>query len=211
MESGIKYNKSIMEKISAMVTTRINRQLNKEGIELKKMQYGIEVLLINISKFIIIFSLAYIFGLLKEAIFMSLIFGSLRKHAFGIHAENSVMCTSSTSLIFIGGAYISPYIQLNNYMVIVIFAILNLLIYRYAPADTEKHPILGVKLRAKLRKKAVITGFILMIITLISPSYSIKSIITIAAAAEVITILPITYKILNRRYKNYEKFEGNTI
>ncbi len=211
MENSVKRNKSIMEKVATGVTRKINKHLNKEGIELKKMQLGMEVLLINISKFIIIFSLAYILGLLKEAIFMSLIFGSLRKNAFGLHAENSIVCTSTTSLIFLGGPYISSYMQINNYMVVIIFAILNLLIYIYSPADTEKHPILGKKLRAKLKKKAVITGIILMIITLMCTSYIIKSMIIIAVTAEVITILPITYKILNRGYKNYEKFQRNTI
>ncbi len=198
---------NLTEKLANAVTVKLNRHLKKEGLELMKMKLGVEIIFINVTKFLIVFTAAALFGLLKEALFMSLIFGSVRKSAFGLHAKNSIVCTLVTFLMFVGGSYISHSIKLNNYLILLIFTVLNILLFKYAPADTENHPILGRKLRKKLRKEAVTVGILLMCLAMIVSNQLIKSLIVLSVGYEVISILPITYKILNRGYKNYEKLE----
>ncbi|QAA31127.1 accessory gene regulator B family protein [Clostridium manihotivorum] len=207
MENKLKNKMNFTENLAGIFTERLNLYIHKEGIDLLKLKLGIEIILINLTKFTIIFSIAAYTGLIKESILMSTVFASLRKSAFGIHAKNSVICTIVSVNMFVTGAYMSRYIPINNIMVVTIFTFIITLLYKYAPADTESHPLLSKRLRDRLRKKAAITGLLLMIITLIIPSYRIKAMITIASCYEVINILPITYKILKRRYRNYEKFE----
>ena len=198
---------SLMERLAQVIVNNINSYLDKEGLELQKMKLGIEILLINISKFILIFIIAVKFNLLKESLFMSLVFVSIRRNSFGLHAKNSFVCTLVSLTIFVFGSYLSYYLKFNNYAVFIIFTIINILLYKYAPADTENHPLLGKNLREKRRKEALITGLILMILALIIPNNIIKTLMSLAAISAVILILPITYTLLQRSYKNYEKYE----
>ena len=134
---------SLMERLAQIILNNINSYLQKEGLELQKMKLGIEILLINISKLIIIFLVAAVFHLLKRTIFMLLIFTIIRRNTFGLHAKNSFICTLVSLLIFVFGSYLSYYLKFNNYMVFTLFTIINILLYKYAPADTENHPLLS--------------------------------------------------------------------
>ncbi|MGE5626900.1 MAG: accessory gene regulator B family protein [Solirubrobacterales bacterium] len=211
MENKLKIEMSLMERLAEISSLKLNARLHKEGIELQKMKLGLEIVFINISKAIVIFAVAAQFNLVKEVLIMSLVFATIRKSAFGIHAKNSVVCTISSLMMFVFGSYISYYLKFNNYIVFIIFLVANLLLYKYAPGDTEKHPLLRAKLRKKLKKEAIASGILLMIIALIIPNQVVKTLITLAASFEVISILPLTYRILNRRYKNYEKYEKSVI
>lgn len=211
MEKEIKDNVSLMERLTECITFKLNRYLNKEGLELEKLRLGCEILLINVSKFLIIITIATIFNLLKETLLMILIFGILRKRTFGLHAKSSVMCTIVCILMFNFGAYFCQYLKFNNYIVFIIFLVINILLYKYAPADTECHPLLGYKLRTKLKREALLISIVLMLLALIIPNDTVKTVITLAESFAVIIILPITYKILKRRYRNYEKYEREII
>ncbi|WP_459480281.1 accessory gene regulator B family protein [Clostridium saccharoperbutylacetonicum] len=202
---------SLMERLAQGIVTNINSYLHKEGLELQQMKFGIEILLINISKLIIIFIVAALFHLLKRTIFMLLIFTIIRRNAFGLHAKNSFICTLVSISLFVFGAYLSYYLEFSNYMVFILFTIINILLYKYAPADTENHPLLSFNLRKKLKKEAVITGLILMIVTLLIPNNVVKTLVILSAISAVTLILPITYNLLKRSYRNYENYEKEFI
>lgn len=198
---------SLTEKLVERIVIRFNAKVKKEGLELAKMKLGLEIFFINISKFIIVFLIASYFNLLKESLFMILVFASMRSTAFGLHAKNSMVCTLITSMMFVAGPYVSYHIELDNYSVLAAFIIATFCFYNYAPADTENHPILGEELRLKLRKKTVLKSLFFMAITLLVKVQVMKAMIILAIGFNVISILPVTYKILNRGYNNYEKYE----
>lgn len=208
MAYNLKSKISFTENMAEVITLKINRQLKKDGLELQKMKLGIEIILINISKFIVILSLAIYFNFLKEVAVMMLCFGSIRRVSFGIHARSSIVCTIISIAQFILGAYLSHYIKINNYIVLAIFLMVNLLLYKYAPADTDNHPLIRKELRDKLKRESVFTGVFLMIIALAIQSKEIQILMVFGAVFQVMNILPLTYKVLNRGYNNYEKYEG---
>lgn len=207
MISKSKCQTSITEKLVEKIVIRINTRVKKEGLELAKMKLGLEIIFINMNKFFIVFLIASYCNLLKESLFMSFIFGSIRRTAFGIHAKNSMICTLVTSIMFVAGPYVSYYIKLDNSAVLASFIIMTFSFYKYAPADTENHPILGEDLRLKLRNETVLKSLFFMVIAMIVQIQVIKAMIILAIGFETVSILPITYKILNRGYKNYEKYE----
>ncbi|WP_455822600.1 accessory gene regulator B family protein [Clostridium butyricum] len=202
---------SFMERLAETIVNNMNSYLHKEGLEIQKMKLGMEILLINISKLIIIFLVAAAFHLLGRTIFILLIFTIIRRNTFGLRAKNSFICTLVSLLIFVFGSYLSYYLKFNNYMVFILFTIINILLYKYAPADTENHPLFSADLRNKLKKDSVITGIILMIFTLLIPNNAIKTLVSLAAISAVTLILPITYNLLKRSYKNYENYEKDFI
>ncbi|NOV87107.1 accessory gene regulator B [Clostridium acetobutylicum] len=154
----MKGKSSVMEKLAEVVSLKLNKHLKMEGIELIKLKLGVEIIFINISKLAILFLVSYYFGLIKETIIMLAAFGFLRSNAFGLHAKNSIVCTVMSLLMFVLGAYLSKYLLFNNYMVLASFIIVNLLLFRYAPGDTEAHPLVGAKLRDKLKKTGCTYG-----------------------------------------------------
>lgn len=184
---------------------------NKEISELdkKKLKYGIQVLVINITKITILLIISAIVNVFIEALIIWAAFALIRRCAFGIHSTNSFHCTIVTVGAFVGGALIAKYVQVPDVIIYSIYAFSFFSFLKYAPADTEARPLVGKKLRKKLKLKTIISFLILAIISFILNSFQLKILFAVAFLAEAISILPITYKIFNRRYGNYEYYRKN--
>jgi len=206
MESKEIKRKSLTEYMVQFLSIKLNYFVKKGGKDLLKLERGLNIVLINVEKFIVIFAIAIYFKIFFEALLMSLVFGFIRNKAFGIHAKSSTMCTITSILMFDLGAYLSKFISLNNYIIFFIFIILNIFIFMYAPADTEKHPLINKNKRNTLKRQAMTRGIIIMVLALLVPNGNIKVLMTLSCIFSVIIILPVTYKIFNRRYRNYEGF-----
>jgi accessory gene regulator B len=63
-------------------------------------------------------SVSMYFNLLKETAFMIIIFAIMRRNAFGFHAKDSIVCTIISLMMFVCGAYLGCFIELNNYIVL---------------------------------------------------------------------------------------------
>jgi accessory gene regulator B len=96
---------------------------------------------------------------------------------------------------------------ISNVVVLAVFLPIIICLCLYAPADTKAWPLIGNKLRMRMKKKAVICGLSLMVVTLMIPGEATKLLLTIGAGYQSIAILPLAYKILKRSEKNYEKYE----
>ena len=207
MKYKLKINTRFTEKLVENIVSRYNIKSRKNDLEVAKMKLGLEILIINIRKFLIVNIIAGYLNLFKETLFISIVFGIIRTTAFGLHAKNSIVCTALTGTMFIGGAYLSYQVKFDNYIVFAIFIIIIFCLYKYAPADTENHPILKESVWLKLKNKTVLKAMFFMIIALIVKVHAIKSMIILAIVFNVVSILPITYELLNRRYNNYEEYE----
>ena len=195
--------------LSFWIAERMNRYTRKEGTSLTKMTIGIEIVLINIIKLTIIYTLAGALGILPQTLAIQVSFAMLKRFSFGLHSLSSTVCTLVSCFLFvlIPWAASTFGIGIGNPGTAVIFVGIILALYLYAPADTKARPLVGAKTRAKLKRLAVIYGAILMISALLMPNETIKLLITAGAAIQAISILPVTYKLLKRTERNYEKYE----
>jgi accessory gene regulator B len=189
------------------IAGRLNKYARAEGLELLKMIWGIETLLVNVSKVIIIYSVSALLGILGRTFAVHIAFIAIKRYSFGLHAKNSTVCTAVSVCLFALAPYVLSGARIGNWAVAAVFTAVNLILYRYAPADTESRPITGKKKRALLKKKAVACGIALMAAALLIPDKSIKTLLALGAAYQSILILPLTYKILKRSERNYEEFE----
>lgn len=171
----------------------------------KKVKYGIEVLIINISKLMITLIVAKLLGILVETLETIIIASLIRQYAFGAHAGTSFQCTIATLIMYIGPVILSKYIFFNYYVCGILFVISAILLYKYAPADTEKRPLVSEKKRKILKKKALIMVGVLGIIALIINIYSLKVAILLGIFVASVVTTPLVYKILGQKYKNYER------
>jgi len=207
MVRAISKNLNIVEYISKKISSILCQEVELEEINYLKLKLGIEVFLINVTKGMIVYGVAIVFGLFIPTLLLHSSYFAVRKVSFGLHAKSSFHCTFISLLFFVAIPYLSKDIIFSDIFIKSIFTIYLLCFYLYAPADTENYPILGEGNRRKLRNKSILTCLVLMIIVITSSNSMLKTLITLGVALQIIQILPLTYKILKRGYKNYEKYE----
>lgn len=188
----------IINKIMRLVD---NGTYNKTALE--EMRYGFECIYILITKGIIVFSFAYILGILKYTLFFSLTFGIIRTFACGLHASKSWICTISSLLIFIIIPFLCKILVINKIIRFILMLFMAVLIIKYAPADTKKRPIINKKKRKIYKVISASLALIYISLTFILKNNFILNSLLFSLLLETIMILPITYKIFKLPYNNY--------
>ena len=115
--------------------------------KLEEIRYGLESIYLTYTKIFLIFVLAYFLGIIKETLLLLVTYNIIRTFAFGIHATKSIYCLITSLMLFIGGVYVVKYMSLNIYVKAIISIILLICIYKYAPADTYKRPLINERKR----------------------------------------------------------------
>ena len=118
-----------------------NQNITTEQLEV--IEYGLESIYLTTTKIIIIILLSIVLNIFKETLLMLLFYNIIRLFAFGLHAKNSISCLITSLILFIGGAYISIYLNIGFTIKIILSIICTVLIAIYAPADTEKRPLIN--------------------------------------------------------------------
>ncbi len=178
--------------------------LNEEQLEI--IEYGLEGLYLTIIKIIIILLLAIVLDILKETVLMIIFYNVTRFFTFGLHAKTSTACLITSLLLFIGGTYLATYLQIPLIVKIILSVICLILICIYAPADTEKRPLINPKKRKRFKIQSIIISIIIgVLIIYLNDSY-ISNFMVIGQLEAVIMILPITYKAFDLPYNNYKSY-----
>ena len=185
----------------------INGYAQKDELALKKMTYSLEVILLGVTKYIVIYTLAFLTGLLFQAVVVHFAFGFIKRYSFGLHARSSIVCTVVCCILFVGVPWGLAGFGIGNHIVVPLFTCITYFLYKYAPADTKAYPLIGKERRATLKRKAVCSGLIIMVIAFLLPNENMKLLLALGAGIQTIAILPITYKILRRSVRNYEVYE----
>lgn len=196
----------IYQKISKFCIKFITNNLDKTEEELEQIEYGLQVLLINILKLSILFLIAYVLGIVKYTSIAFISFSILRSFASGVHADSNLKCTLTNILLFLGNVYISTHFVFSFYILIFFFLISLFLIILYAPADTEDRPLISKKLRKKLKIGSIIVTCLLGLVSIYTGNLIYSSLIILSILEEAFLITPFAYKIFGRSYKNYLQF-----
>lgn len=198
----------IIEKTSESLMKYIRNSLSdKTEEELEKIKYGIDIFLMNFYKIPVIWLIAYVLGVFTSMVIATISFGFIRTFAGGIHARKGWTCLLMTGCVLFGIVFLSMYFPLNFIYKTLLFALSLVLIFLYAPADTEEKPLINPRLRQRLKRRTVIISILLYLLSLIFyPNDITGSILIYSIFAESLLITPIIYKLFKRGYRNYEKF-----
>ena len=181
-----------------------NKNINEEELEI--INYGLESIYLTLVKIVIIIFLSLLLGIFKEVILMIVSYNIIRFFAFGLHAPNSTSCLITSIILFIGGAYVSVYLDISIYIKIIISFISILLISIYAPADTEKRPLINRKKRMKYKYISIVVSIFMSFFLIKFHDSYLSNFLLIGLREEVIMILPITYKLYKLPYNNYKTY-----
>lgn len=175
--------------------------------QLERIQYGLEAIYLSITKVVVIILLSLLLNILKETIIVLLLFNVLRTTGFGLHATKSWGCWLTSIPTFIGIPLISKYIEIPHFILITIAVISLINFILFAPADTEKRPLIRKRRRIIYKILTVIFGVIYLILTITLKNMFLRNVIPLTMLIETILICPLTYKLFKLPYNNYKKYK----
>lgn len=196
--------KLIINKCMELVTT-YNKDLSQRDID--KIKYGLEGLYLTITKLIFIIIVSIILGIWKETLLLIIIFNCIRLTAFGVHAKRSIDCLISSTLFFILFPIICIKFSIPLIVKVILFIPLTVLIGIFAPADTEKRPLINKKKRKIYKMLSIMISILYMTIAIVIKDNTLSNCFIFAIVIQIIIMLPITYKIFGVSYNNYKNYE----
>lgn len=178
-------------------------KLNKySDSKLNEIKYGLESIYLTLSKFIFIIIMSVFLKVFKELILFIIAFSILKITSFGLHAKKSWQCWITSVPVFL----IIPYF-IKNYIISDAFLYFTplfvLSFYLFAPADTEKRPIVSSKKRKIYKIISFLSSLVYVLIMFTTRSHYLISILFYSLLLESLLINPIVYKLFGLKYNNY--------
>lgn len=183
-----------------------NSNLNYSEEKLEEIEYGLEGIYILITKFIIIFTIAYFLGVFKELFIFLLIYNIIRMPSFGLHATKSSYCLISSLIVFFLGMYISLIFVIPSYIKLIIGIYCIIRIYMNAPADTYKRPIVNKKRRECYKFISTLIAIAFVFASLFIKNTFISNSLVITLLIQTLMISPYVYKLFKLPYNNYKQY-----
>lgn len=177
--------------------------------EIKELQYGLISIYLSFSKIIVISILALILGIFKEMLIFMVLFNILRTTGFGLHATKSWICLISSTIIFIGIPFVCINLNINIYLKVIICVLGIILMYKNAPADTYKRPIVNKKRRIIYKTISTIMTIIFSFIAILINNEFISNCLVFSIILENCLISPYIYKLFKLPYNNYITYLKN--
>lgn len=194
-------------KIINSIMEQIKKYNDFNDIKLQEIKYGLETVYLTIVKTIIYILIALLLNTIKELLFFILTYGLLRLTGFGVHAKKSIHCWISSTIIFVIIPLLIKYIMINPNIIYAISIIFTIVLIIYAPADTEKRPLINKKkrIRYKIITSVISIAYIILII-LINDNF-VKHALLYSLVLEGFLVTPFSYKLFGVSYKNYKNYK----
>lgn len=200
----------MIDKICTFLTKKIQKEMpdvDEERAEV--INYGLQNIIGEIPKIIILFVISWLLGVLKEVLFMFIALSPYRGASGGFHLKTHIGCLIGTTVFYCGVAFLSKNLVLVEPIKYLLVAggwtFGMIMIKLYAPADTENVPILSKKERKKKQILSYLTFTIGMIAGLIIKDNVISNILIFSNLLQTINITKLAYKITKNKY-GYEVY-----
>ena len=185
----------------------IQKYYNYDNIKIKEIRYGLESIYLTVVKIVAIILLSIFIHTFKELCLFFVFYGLLRATGFGLHAKNSIECWILSILLFELFPYLTKYWITNNLYLLIGSVILLPLIIIYAPADTEKRPLINPKKRKIYKIITSIITIIYILIIYFNKNIYISKLLFFSILLETLLVLPISYRLLGLKYDNYKRYK----
>lgn len=195
----------MIDKFCAYLTKKIRKEMPEVDDERAEViMYGLQNIIGELPKGIIILIIAYILGIFKLTVISILIIAPYRCVSGGVHMKTHIGCIIYTLLLYSGSSLLGKYIVLTGnvkiMLAIAIWIFCMIMIKLYAPADTENLPIL----RKKERKQKQILSYIIItseiLIAIFIKNTTISGIIIFGDFIQTLTITRIAYRVMHNKY-----------
>jgi accessory gene regulator B len=176
-----------ISKIAVEVCNWMDKTSHKNPEENEIIQYGLELLLDNVLKFILIQLIGIIIGMGKETAVVLFSFCGLRLQAGGKHAKTGIGCTLSMIAIWAASIICNMSIEIKISMMPYIYVFCTLLIIICAPRTIN---IQHFSLKDIWKKKVFSLVFLTLLLVVATLNSELRGLIVYPVFIEVITLLP---------------------
>ena len=192
-----------IHELSVRFAAYLAQELNSDQRQELRMAYGLEILLGEIIKLIVIISLSWMLNILPEVLTITVTAGILRLASGGEHCSEYYRCLigGTAWFLFLGWGVHSLNNLLNQSTIIIsaglLFFLSIILILKYAPGETENKPISSEAERKKFKNWSVaimiIYGFIIILFSNLAVLYMFTLPIATGIIAQAFTVSPAGY------------------
>lgn len=189
---------------SLSIITRNNPNIDR--VKLEEIEYGLTSIYLTYTKMIIISVIAIMLGIFKQYLLLLISYNIIRTNSFGLHASKSIYCLITSLVCFIGGVYLCEYISAPLVIKLLLTIICIICLIKYAPADTEKRPLINARKRKKYKALSVMFGSIYLVLILIFRNNIISNYLLLGLIEAVIMIHPLIYKLFKFPFDNYKRY-----
>lgn len=203
----------MIDKICTKLTEKIRKQMPEIDDERAEIiMYGLQILIGELPKGIIILAIAYFLGIFKLTLLSVLIIAPYRCVSGGVHMKTHIGCIIYTLILYSGSALLGKYFILEGNVkiisAIIIWTFCMIMIKIYAPADTENFPILRKKERLQKQIFSYIILTLEFLIAIIISNTTISGIIIFGDLIQTLTITRFAYNITKNKY-GHEIYASN--
>lgn len=205
----------MIDNICTFLTNRIRKEMPEVDDEKAEIIfYGLQNILGEIPKTILLFLMATVLGILKETVITFILIMPYRSASGGFHLKSHMGCILGTSLYYFGIVFLSKYVvfsQMIKYVAILLIWIFGMImIKKYAPADTENVPILSKRIRRKNQILAYVFFSIGLVVAGILNNNVISNILIFGNLIQTLTITKLAYRLTKNKY-GYEVYQDTSI
>ena len=195
----------MIDKICQYLTNKIRKEIpdiDDERAEI--IMYGLQNIIGELPKGIIILAIAYFFGIFKLTLMAVLIIAPYRCVSGGVHMKTHIGCIIYTLVLYSGSALLGKYIALTGIIkyvgVAIVWVFCMVMIKLYAPADTENVPILRKQERLQKQIFSYIILTVEFMIAVMINNTVISGIIIFGDLIQTLTITRLAYNLTNNKY-----------
>ena len=158
----------LLEKAANNLAEKISAELNYDEDKKEVIAYGAYAILQISASILFVIVFGWLFGVLAQALVVSLFGAALRRYTGGAHASSPSICIAVGTVVCIGFALLSELTIFTNFwlvctLVIVIHLSAFWLIHRLAPVASINKPISDKK-RPKMKRGGMMTNAVYLII-----------------------------------------------
>ena len=197
----------MLEKFCLNLTNKLKKNLTYITDEkAEQINFAFLVFFGEVPKILIIFLVAWLLNILDLTLITFIATAIYRSQSGGFHLDGHLSCLLTSIITFcgvgiIGKAMVTTNIYLLYVLYFLIFIFDLLVINKYAPADTDKIPVIGEEYRKKRKRNSYLAVFIIYIFSFfISPTQKIANICILSTFIQSITMTETVYKLSKCEY-----------
>ena len=175
-------------------------------IKLAEIKYGLESLYLTFTKLVLIIILGLVLGIIKELFLFLLFYNIIRMPSFGMHATKSWICLVASTIVFLGLPYLCNMIEIPLVWKCLIGSIGIVLMFKNAPADTHKKPIVSSVRRLTYKWLSTLCAIIYVALAIILKDQFLANALLFSLIIQCFMIAPFAYKLFHLPYDNYKTY-----
>ncbi|MEG0577872.1 MAG: accessory gene regulator B family protein [Bacilli bacterium] len=168
-------------------------------MEKMKLEYGIKLIISEIGRLLVVYTIAILLGCLLEVFIAHLTFYVLRQVCFGFHFQTSRQCMVGSILLFPGLCKLTTNLDVKFILLSIITLVSLLVVMILAPKGTKKHPVINAAHRKYLKRIIYKRAIILYGIYLLLPIAFLKF-ITLGILLQLLMLL---LEIINQKKETF--------